>query len=172
MQIAVSYWHQRRDGTLMWARRVLEINPKHLLAGEFIAGVYWKLGDITGFAEANVRQATVFGVPDAALAHLRQVVEKMQDAFAAAGLSGVNRFMADQLTNERLEIDALPKVAFRRAVVYGAAGPLDEAFACLDQAVAFRDSALLHLAVAPQWDGLRDNSRFAERLKRMGLNTE
>ncbi len=54
MQIAVSSWHQRKyEDTLRWARRVLEIDPKHLLAGEFIAGVYWKLGDIAGFAEAE-----------------------------------------------------------------------------------------------------------------------
>ena len=170
MQIAVSYWHQRKyEDTLTWARRVLEIDPKHLLAGEFIAGVYWKLGDITGFAEANLKQATVFGVPAAALAHLKQVVAEMQDVFATAGLSGVNRFMADQVTNERLEFDALLKMAFRRAVVYGAAGRLDEAFECLDQAIAFRDPALVHLAVAPQWDGLRGDPRFGDRLQTMGL---
>jgi DNA-binding winged helix-turn-helix (wHTH) protein/cytochrome c-type biogenesis protein CcmH/NrfG len=170
MQIAVSYWHQRKyEETLAWARRVIEIDPKHLLAGEFISSVCWKLGDINGFAEANLRQATVFGCPDEALAHLKQVIEPMQDAFATAGLAGVNRYMADQLTNERLEFDAILKMAFRRAVVYGAAGRLDEAFECLDQAIAFRDPALVHLAVAPQWDGLRGDSRFGERLKVMGL---
>ncbi len=79
--------------------------------------------------------------------------------------------MAEQLTNERLEFDALLKMAFRRAVVYGAAGRLDEAFTCLDQAIAFRDPALVHLAVAPQWDGLRGDPRFVERLKAMGLAT-
>lgn len=170
MQIAVSYWHQRKyDDTLTWARRVLEIDPRHLLAGEFIAGVYWKIGDITGFAEANLRQATVFGHPDEALATLKRVLSDMQDVFATAGLSGVNRFMADQLTNERLEFDTILKMAFRRAVLYGAAGRLDEAFKCLDQAIAFRDPALVHLAVAPQWDGLRGDPRFGERLTAMGL---
>jgi tetratricopeptide (TPR) repeat protein len=170
MQIATSYWHQRRyEETLRWARRVLEIDPKHLLAGEFIAGVYWKLGDITGFAEANLRQATVFGVPDEALATLKQVIADMQNAFAAAGPAGLNRFMAEQVTNERLESDALAKTAVRRAVIYGAAGRLDEAFACLDQAIAVRDPALVHLAVAPQWDGLRGDPRFGERLHVMGL---
>lgn len=170
MQIAVSYWHQRKyEDTLVWATRVLEIDPKHLLAGEFIAGVYWKLGDITGFAAANLRQATVFGHPDDALAQLKKVVAEMQDIFAKAGLSGVNRFMADQLTTEQVEFDTILTMAIRRAVVYGAAGRLDEAFECLDQAIAFRDPALVHLAVAPQWDSLRGDPRFGERLKAMGL---
>jgi hypothetical protein len=77
--------------------------------------------------------------------------------------------MAEQLTNERLDFDHLMKMAFRRAVLYGAANRLDEAFECLDQAIAFRDPALVHLAVAPQWDSLRGDPRFGERLKAMGL---
>ena len=44
-----------------------------------------------------------------------------------------------------------------------------EAFECLDQAISFRDPALVHLAVAPQWDSLRDDPRFGERLKAMRL---
>jgi hypothetical protein len=63
-------------------------------------------------------------------------------------------------------------MAFFRAVLYGAAGRLDEAFDCLDQAVAQRDPALVHLAVAPDWDGLRDDPRFDDRLKKMGLPRE
>jgi len=46
---------------------------------------------------------------------------------------------------------------------------MDEAFECLDQAISFRDPALVHLAVAPQWDSLRDDPRFGERLKVMRL---
>jgi len=170
MQIAMSYWHQRKyHDTLVWAERALEIDPKHLLAGEFIAGVYWKIGDIEKFLAANLRMAVTFGVPDEALANLKQVTAQIQDAYAAAGLTGMTRFMADQVTNERLDYDHLLKMAFRRAVLYGAAGRLDEAFECLDQAMTFRDPALVHLAVAPQWDSLRDDPRFGDRLKAMGL---
>jgi len=55
-------------------------------------------------------------------------------------------------------------------VMYGAANRIDEAFECLDQAISFRDPALVHLAVAPQWDSLRDDPRFGERLKAMRLS--
>ena len=77
--------------------------------------------------------------------------------------------MADQVTNERLAADSILKMAIRRAVLYSGAGRIDEAFECLDQAIAFRDPALVHLAVAPQWDGLRGDPRFGDRLKTMGL---
>ena len=86
-----------------------------------------------------------------------------------AGLSGVNRFLVDQITNPQLDFDPLLKMAFFRAVLHRAAGRLDEAFDCLDQAIACRDPALVHLAVAPDWDSLRGDPRFAERLRSMAL---
>ena len=55
------------------------------------------------------------------------------------------------------------------AVLSGEAGHLDDAFRYLDAAIARHDPALVHLAVAPQWDALRADARFDERLKRMDL---
>jgi len=100
---------------------------------------------------------------------MKQVTADMQQVYARAGLSGVRRFMVDQITNPQLDFDVLLKMAFFRAVLYGAAGRLDEAFDCLDQAIAYRDPALVHLAVAPDWDSLRDDPRFAECLRLMAL---
>ena len=169
VQIAISYWHQRKyDDTLVWARRALEVDPKHLLACQFINHVYWKIGDVNRFAAWTVSQAIELGFPER-VAVLKQVTADMQKVYATAGLSGVNRFLVDQITNQDLDFDALLKMAFARAVLYGEAGRLDEAFDCLDQAIAFRDPALVHLAVAPDWDSLRGDPRFAERLRSMAL---
>ena len=55
------------------------------------------------------------------------------------------------------------------ALLHGEAGNLGEAFRHLDAAIARRDPALVHLAVAPQWDCLRGDKRFGERLQAMGL---
>jgi tetratricopeptide (TPR) repeat protein len=170
VQIAVSYWHQRKyEDTLLWAQRALEIDPRHMLASEFMAGVYWKIGDIDRFVEENLKRAVIFGLPEEAVATLAQVTAQMQEAYARDGIAGWGRFMAAQVTNERLAVDAVLKMALRRAVLYSGAGRIDEAFECLDQAIAFRDPALVHLAVAPQWDGLRGDPRFAGRLKDMRL---
>jgi hypothetical protein len=101
---------------------------------------------------------------------MMQVTADMRQVYATAGLSGVRRFMVDQITNPQLDFDVLLKMAFFRAVLYGAAGRLNEAFDCLDQAIAYRDPALVHLAVAPDWDSLRGDPRFAERLRSMRLS--
>lgn len=54
-------------------------------------------------------------------------------------------------------------------VRYGEAGDLDAAFELLHRLIDARDPALLHLAVAPQWDSLRADPRFNECLARMKL---
>ncbi|MBA2555829.1 MAG: hypothetical protein H0V12_00530 [Chloroflexi bacterium] len=55
------------------------------------------------------------------------------------------------------------------ALLHGEIGRLDDAFRQLDVAMERRDPCLVHLAVAPQWDSLRGDSRWLERLARMGL---
>lgn len=173
VQIAISYWNQRKyDDTLVWARRALEVDPKHVLACQFINHVYMKIGDINGFAAWTISMAIAWGLPEERVAVLKQVVADMQHVYATAGLSAVRRFVVDLITNPQLDFDILLKMAFFRAVLYGDAGRLDEAFDYLDQAIAIRDPALVHLAVAPDWDSLRDDPRFDDRLKKMGLPRE
>jgi tetratricopeptide (TPR) repeat protein len=170
LQIAISYWHRRKyDETQVWAQRALEIDPKHVLASQFIMHVYWKIGKVDRFAAWIVSQAIAWGFSEERVAVLKQVTADMQQVYATAGLSGVRRFMVDQITNPQLEFDVLLKMPFFRAVLYGAAGRLDEAFECLNQAIAHRDPALVHLAVAPDWDSLRADPRFAECLRLMAL---
>jgi DNA-binding winged helix-turn-helix (wHTH) protein len=170
VQIANSYWHQRKyDDTLVWARRALEVDPKHVLACQFINKVYLKIGDINRFAAWAVSIAIEFGFSEERVAVMKQVTAAAQQVYATAGLYGVNRFWVDQITNPQLDFDPLLKTAFFRVVLYGDAGRLDEAFDYLDQAIALRDPALVHLAVAPEWDSLRGDPRFAERLRSMAL---
>src|SRR6516165_582297 len=59
VQIASSYWHQRKyDDTLVWAQRALDVDPKHLLACQFINHVYLKTGDLNRFAVWAVSQTS------------------------------------------------------------------------------------------------------------------
>jgi tetratricopeptide (TPR) repeat protein len=51
------------------------------------------------------------------------------------------------------------------------AGDLDAAFEHLQRLIDKREPALIHLAVAPQWDGLRADLRFNQCLVRMKLRS-
>jgi tetratricopeptide (TPR) repeat protein len=166
VQIAGSCWHRREyDDAISWALKALDVDPRHLLAGEFLAGAYWKQGNLEGIVPENIRRATVFGAPAQALMQLKRACAEMQNVFATAGHAGLTQYMLEHMP--RAESGA---VSVQRAVLHGAAGQLDAAFEHLDRALASSDPALVHLAVAPQWDSLRGDVRFNDRLKRMGLS--
>ena len=166
VQIAISYWHQQRyDDAVLWANKAIELDPKQLLAGEFLAGVHWINGNIDAFIAENVRRATVFGVPAEGLARIQSSGSDMRSAFERGGHVGLNRYILDQTVGMK---DG-GAVAIRLAVLSGAIGDFDAAFFHLDRALESRDPALVHLAVAPQWEKLRADPRFHQRLIRMGL---
>ena len=170
VQIAISYWHRRQyDETRVWAQRAIELDPKHLLAGEFLAGVYWKLDDLDGWLAESHRRARVFGAPAQALEQIDQAGAEMRRIHARGGHAALAHYMADAATAQALAAGAAPQMAFHCAILCAAAGRLDDAFGHLDRALAARDPALVHLAVAPQWDSLRADPRFTDCLKRMAL---
>jgi DNA-binding winged helix-turn-helix (wHTH) protein/Tfp pilus assembly protein PilF len=157
LQIALSLWNQRRyDDVIRWASRALELDPSHLLAREYIASAYWKKGDFDRQMAEGIAHAQSAGVPEGVLAELRAV-------YAAGGRHAIVRWTIEHSGGQ-------PAASIQLALMHGEIGNLDEAFRHLDMAIARRDPSLVHLAVAPQWDNLRADPRFNDRLVQMGLS--
>jgi tetratricopeptide (TPR) repeat protein len=147
LQISMSYFLARRyDDSIEWANKALEFDPRHPHAREHLAGAYWKKGDFDRYMTENIKHAELHGAP------------------AAGGIAGVRAFLLERVSSQP---QALP--AMQLAIVYGEAGDMDAAFLHLDRALESHDPGLVQLAVAPQWDSLRADPRFIERLDRMGL---
>lgn len=154
LQIALSYWNQRRyDDMIAWATRALELDPQHLLAREFIAGAYLKKGDLDQHLAHSLAHARAAGCP-------QDLLDALQRSYDTRGRAGLVEFALRANTHA-------PPVQL--ALLHGEIGNLDEAFRHLDAAMSLRDPALVHLAVAPQWDSLRGDGRFSERLQAVGL---
>lgn len=165
VQLATAYWHQRRyDDAIEWARRALAIDARHLTAREFLVGVHWMTGEFDAFLTENLRQAEAFGASADVIDQVRSLCETMKIAYASGGRVAVARLALGQMPAE-----APGPAAIRLAILHAEAGDLDAAFRHLDSAIASRDPSLVHLAVAPQWDPMRADARFHERLARMGL---
>ena len=109
-------------------------------------------------------------MPEEGLASLKEAHARMRQMHAAKGFAGWSQCMADEISNRNS--DERSSTASRRAVLYAAAGRLDQAFACLDEAIGTRDPAIVYLGVAPQWDALRGDRRFADRLHALSLNAD
>lgn len=158
VQIALSYWNQRRyDDVIEWANKTLALDPDHLLAREQLAGAYFKKADLDRHVAECVTHAQSFGARASEM-------DSMTRAYAAGGRPAVVRDLLDRVARGEQELPAM-----QLTMLHAEAGELDQAFAHLDAAIDSRDPCLVHLAVAPQWDALRDDPRFSERLERMGL---
>lgn len=157
--IALSYWCQRNYAeALRWANKTLEMDPKHLLAREFLAAAYWALGDFDRHMEENMKHAANFGVPEEALAPLRH-------AYAAGGRAGVVRMGLAQAASQPSNVPEM-----QLALLHMELGDLDAAMTHLERAIESRDPCMVDLAVAPQWDALRAHPGFQRCLGSMGLN--
>jgi tetratricopeptide (TPR) repeat protein len=154
LQIALSYWNLRRyDEMIDWGRKSMALDPQHLLAREYIAAAYLKKGDLDRYVEESLAHARYAGAP-------AEVIDELHAVYAAEGRPGIVRYAL------RINANAPP---MQLALLCGEAGDLDEAFRHLDAALDLHDPALVHLAVAPQWDCLRGDPRFVDRLRRIGL---
>ena len=67
------------------------------------------------------------------------------------------------------DVAGVPASAYSLAGVYGALGDKDQAFEMLNQAYDEHDMQLVSLKVDPSLDDLRDDARFAEIVRRVGL---
>jgi DNA-binding winged helix-turn-helix (wHTH) protein/tetratricopeptide (TPR) repeat protein len=167
VQIAQSYWHLRRyDEAIVWANRALEIDPQHLLAREFLVGAYWRKGDFDRMFAETITHAETYGARAGALEHVKKICADLQDVYATGGRPAVVAFMIRQASQQPHGGPAI-----QLAVLSGETGDLDSAFHHLGRAIDARDPSLVHLAVAPQWDPLRGDPRFANCLERLGLNS-
>jgi hypothetical protein len=138
---------------IAWATRSLDLDPHHLLAREFLAGAYLKKGDLDRHMAESLTHARAAGCP-------LELLDELQRSYDTGGRARVVEFALRANANG-------PPVQL--AVLHAEAGHLDEAFHHLDAALSLHDPALVHLAVAPQWDYVRADGRFGERLQTMGL---
>jgi tetratricopeptide (TPR) repeat protein len=165
LHIGRSYWHQRRyDDTIEWVRKALEVDPHHVLPRELLAAAYLRKGDVVRFLDEVRRRSEIRDAPGGGMAHSPDAIAEMRDAYAEAGPQGLARCVLRHLPKG----DYGPLLV-RRVSLFGVAGDLDSAFELLDRCIERREPGLTDLAVSPQWDSLRDDPRFNERLARMGL---
>jgi hypothetical protein len=96
---------------------------------------------------------------------MKRVHAEIKEAYEAGGYQEATRCILKHAPRE----SSSGSTGLVLAVLHAEAGDLDAAFEHLDRAIDARDPGLVHLAVAPQWDALRGDPRFNQRLARMRL---
>ena len=95
-----------------------------------------------------------------------KLLSALGHAYAVSG----ERDKANQILTELREASRQRYVSpYLFAVIYLGLGDKDQAFVWLDKAFQDRSSFLIWLKVEPQFDSLRDDPRFQDLLRRVGL---
>ncbi|MBL8185122.1 MAG: tetratricopeptide repeat protein [Blastocatellia bacterium] len=149
----------QRDRALTQARRAYEADPTFVIA-RLLYGM--TLNAVSQYAEA-------IALSENALKDDPNNQQMLMVAGYAYGRSG-RRADAESVIEKFREISktqyVIPSFV---AVVFGAMGEKDRAFAELDKSIEQRDSWFRWAKVEPLFDPLRDDPRYKNLLKRMGL---
>jgi serine/threonine-protein kinase len=174
--IAVSFWNQRRyDDVIVWVNKALDRDPQHSFASELLGGAYWQMGDFERAVGEDLKRAAARSPDEQTLAATERMFGEILNVYRRDGMVAATRRILKfrQPAGEPLS-EGKPPAERGNAdpglvMLYAMVGDLDAAFPLLQSAIDARDPALVHIAVAPQWDGLRGDPRFNECLARMKL---
>ena len=96
-----------------------------------------------------------------------QRIEELREAFRLKGWQG---FLRKQLEEDLKQFDGKGhQSAFNLANLYARLGEKNEAFTFFEKAFEAHEAAILQFKIEPQYDRLRDDPRYGELLRKIGL---
>jgi serine/threonine-protein kinase len=155
----INYYARDYAEALVWCARADEIDDRHPYTDVVRAFCYRELGRFDESIAALLRSQAISGAPDS-------VVEEGNEAYQSSGPAGFLRWLLDS----GLDYYKQPYIApYYRALTLAWLGETNAAFRELEEAFAGHSSTLRNLAVEPAFATLRDDPRFEDLLRRMGL---
>ena len=152
----ILYYGRRYDEAIVQLRRSLELKPDLGSAWAWLGRSYEMKGDHSGAFETFMK-----------IQRDPRRIEAFRTAYATAGWPGVKRRL---LEFAKLDEQERGSVNFYDVATLSAQlGETEEAFAYLNKTVEARRWEIAMLNIDPQLDPLRDDPRFKELLRRVGL---
>jgi serine/threonine-protein kinase len=152
------YRARRYNEAIAQLRKTLDLDPNY-------PRTYRALGKV--YLERDLQQAVAAFEKYSALTNERSVgLAYLGNAYGRMG----KRNEAQRILDELIALSQREYVsAYAIAMVYIGLGDKDQAFEWLNKACEERSDFLVHLKVDPDFDPLRSDSRFAELMKKVGV---
>jgi TolB-like protein/Flp pilus assembly protein TadD len=148
-------FHARKyDESITQLRKTLELNANFTLTHSSLSSAYQLKGNYAAAVQEFAKEE-----------ELRNRFENaavIRESFAKGGWQGFLRAMTGTRQPDNLEF-------YEVATFHAALGEKDQAFVELNKSYEKRENALVWLKVDPRLDPLRDDPRFADLMRRMGL---
>jgi serine/threonine protein kinase/tetratricopeptide (TPR) repeat protein len=149
---------RRYDEAEVLARKAIEMEPSSVRGRRHLALVYNAQGK---FSE-SIAELKKEGELDGFL----RASQVLGYAYARSG----NRVEAEKVLRERLRnLGRAGSNYFGIAQIYAGLGERDRVFEWLEKSFEERETQMLNLNVAPEFDHLRGDSRFSDLVRRIGL---
>jgi TolB-like protein/Tfp pilus assembly protein PilF len=160
------YYARRNDQSIDQLKKLIEIDPNYVRIYTYLARVYQSTGKFEEALNAHEKRLTLEGADPQEVAKGKQAI---LNAYRTSGARGYwSKVLELTLQESGKGQDVKDPVGL--AKIYAQLGQRDEAFKWLDKAIQTRvTDEVFMMEVSPEWDGIRDDPRFAEILKKIGL---
>jgi TolB-like protein/class 3 adenylate cyclase/Tfp pilus assembly protein PilF len=147
----------RVDDAIDAGKRIVRIDPNYVYVDPDLANAYREKGDFQKAIELYEKAQATTHFPSAGLAITYAKMERREDA----------RRILEQLIEKSHQQYVAADVI---ATVYAALGEKDEAFRWLDRAFDEHSASAVSFTSHPEFRPLRSDPRFADLLRRMGID--
>jgi len=147
----------RLDDAISAGKRVLQVDPNYIYFDSPLADAYREKGDLQEAVTLYEKAQTVTHFPSAGLAITYAKMGRQEDA---------RRVLNQRIEKSRQQYVAADSIA----AVYVALGDKEEAFRWLERAFDEHSAPMFYLACHPIFRALRSDPRFADLLRRMGVD--
>jgi DNA-binding winged helix-turn-helix (wHTH) protein/TolB-like protein/Flp pilus assembly protein TadD len=155
----ILYFARRYDEAIEQCQKALELDPDMVSVYVWLGAAYEQKGLYDQAVKAYLKPEVLSGIgPEAGLA--------MREAYAALGWKGLWQKALELMKGQAKHWNANTS---QLAEIYARLGEKDQAFALLEKAYEQRLTKMKFLNTDPVWDGLRSDPRYADLVRRMGL---
>ncbi len=147
----------RLDDAISAGKRVLQVDPNYIYFDSALADAYREKGDLQEAVALYEKAQTVTHSPSAGLAITYAKMGRLEDA---------RRVLNQRIEKSRQQYVAADSIA----AVYVALGDKEEAFRWLERAFDEHSAPMYDMACHPKFRALRSDPRFADLLRRMGVD--
>jgi TolB-like protein/DNA-binding winged helix-turn-helix (wHTH) protein len=155
------YFRRQYDQAIQHFQNIIAVEPNDDSLYFSLYTIYEQKQMYPEAVEAFLKYGSLKGAPS-------ELIEELRAAFKANGWQG---FLLKQLSivEEIAKTKHVPPSRF--ANLYVRLGHRDEAFAFLDKAFAEKDPLVIQFKIEPAYDSLRNDPRYAELLRKIGLQS-
>ena len=155
----LSYYANDYEHALEHFQKSLKLDERFAAAHTGLSLVYEQKGQPQTLVNEWIQGRQLSSEPQSYLNSLKQAFDN----------GGIKAFWQRELEHLRAETKEHYIASSAIAAVHARLGEREEAFAALKQGLAEKDSGMVELKVAPVFASLRNDARFGELLKRVGL---